>query len=152
MEQEQFLLESLEKETTVQRRKLLPVWIKIFIWIFMIFGGFALLAFLTAVVTSMEFQSAFYGLETRQPLSATGLIILFLFVFKAIVAYGLWTEKDWAVDSAIVDAILGIAICTTVMVMPFTGSGSPFTFRLELALLTPYLIKLLNIRKQWKSI
>lgn len=118
----------------------------------MIVGGFASLAFLAALISPMEFQSALYGLETHEPFSATGFFILFLFVFKGVVAYGLWTEKEWAVDSAIVDAILGIAVCSTTMIIPFTGSGSPFTFRLELVLLIPYLIKLLNIRKDWKQL
>jgi len=150
MEQEQLVLESLEKEILIQRRKLLPIWIRIFIWIFIVFGALGLLGFISALF-SARFEASFYGLQTNDPSSAVGLFICFLFVFKGIVAAGLWTEKDWAVDLGIADAILGIAVCLTVMILPFTGSDFAFSLRLELLLLIPYLIKLLNIRNRWKE-
>lgn len=151
MEQEPLLLESLERETYVERRKLLPIWIKIFVWIFIVFGALGVLGFIAALF-SASFQASFYGLETNDPKSITGLFICFLFVFKGIVSIGLWTEKDWALELGIVDAILGIVVCSITMVLPFTGSDTSFSFRLELVLLIPYLIKLLNIRSKWKEV
>jgi hypothetical protein len=150
MEQEQLLLDSLERDILVRRRKLLPIWIKIFIWIFIVFGALGLLGF-TAALFSANFDASFYGLQTNDPSSRTGLFICFLFVFKGIVSLGLWTEKNWAVDLGIIDAILGITVCSATMILPFTGSDMSFSFRLELLLLIPYLIKLLKIRREWKD-
>jgi hypothetical protein len=150
MEQEQVLLESLERDTIISRRKLLPLWIKIFIWIFIVFGALGLLGCIAALF-SATFEASFYGLQTNDPASPIGLFICFLFVFKGIVAAGLWTEKKWAVDIGIIDAILGIVVCSITMILPLTGSDRSFSFRLELLLLIPYLIKLLNIKSIWKA-
>jgi hypothetical protein len=150
MEEEQLVLESLVKENIIQRRKLLPIWIKIFIWIFIVFGALGVLGFIAGLF-SVRFEASLYGLETDNPLSAVGLFICFLFVFKGIVSVDLWTEKDWAVDMGIADAILGIAVCVMVMIMSFANSDSHFAFRLELVLLIPFLIKLWNIRTTWKK-
>ena len=142
------ILEPLEKEISLERRKLLPLWIKIFIWVFMIFGGFAVLAFIGGLF-SLNFESSLYGLETNAPLSSTGLLIFFLFLLKGIVAFALWTEKDLAVYLGIADAIIGIAVCTAIMIYPSLSSGQRFSFRLELILLIPFLIKLLSIKNAW---
>ncbi|MGZ3847316.1 MAG: hypothetical protein ACXVBH_14740 [Flavisolibacter sp.] len=146
--EEQSILTSLAEETVVERRKLLPVWIKVFVWIFMIIGPFALLAFIVGLF-SVRFDSAIYGLESQDPLSATSLFIFMVFILKGIVAYGLWTEKDWAVNLGIVDAIIGIGACIIVMAVPSITSTSGSTFRAELILLIPYLITLLKLRPKW---
>jgi hypothetical protein len=70
-----------------ERRKLLPIWIKIFTWIFMLFGAIVPIALVWGFIGN-SFQLSIYGLETQYPLSVTGLAILSLFTFKAIVAYG----------------------------------------------------------------
>jgi len=151
-QQEQLLLEPVLNENKVKRRSLLPLWIKIFIWIFMITGAIAPLCLL-AGLSGASVQLALYGLESSEPLSTAGLIISVLFLFKGIVAYGLWAEKDWAVSLGIIDAIVGIIICTYVMGAPAFENNSPsttFSFRLELAFLIPYLIKLLKIKPRWQ--
>lgn len=150
MEQEELLLESLEKETLIKRKKLLPLWIKIFIWIFIVFGVLGVLGFIAAIF-SAKFEAALYGIETNDPSSAAGMLVCFLFVFKGVVAWGLWTEKRWAVDAAVADAILGIVVCATASFLPFNHQEPRFSFRLELVLLIPYLIKMLNIRSRWKQ-
>ena len=138
-QQEQLLLETVLNENSVRRRDLLPLWIKVFVWIFMIVGVIAPLSLL-AGLSGASVQLALYGLETNEPLSTAGLIISLLFLFKGIISYGLWTEKDWAVNLGIIDAIVGIVICFYVMVAPAFGdspSDSSFSFRLELVMLIP---------------
>ena len=146
--EEQSILTSLAEETFVERKKLLPVWIKVFAWIFMIAGPFVLLAFIVSLF-SVRFDSAIYGLESHEPLSAIGLFIFMIFILKAIVAYGLWTEKDWAVNLGIVDAIIGIVACSAVMAVPSITSTQGFRFRAELFVLIPYLVTLLKLRPKW---
>lgn len=134
-----------------RRRELLPWWIKVFTWIFLIFGAIVPLTIIFAIV-GYTFQISLYGLETNEPLSLTGLLLIILFLFKGIVAYGLWTEKDWVINLGIIDAIAGIAICVFMMLLyPFfdVSPGFTFSFRLELLLLIPYLIKLKKINNDW---
>jgi uncharacterized membrane protein (DUF2068 family) len=104
-------------------------------------------------IAGLSASLALYGLETTGPMSVTGIVITALFALKGIVAYGLWTEKHWAVDLGIIDAILGIVICSFVMfVYPFVDSthGFAISFRLELAVLIPYLLKLKKLQSPWK--
>lgn len=150
-QQEQLLLESLLEENQVKRRSLLPMWMKVFIWIFIITGAIAPICLLAGLFGARA-QLALYGLETTDLLSTTGLVISLLFLYKGIVAYGLWTEKDWAINLGIADAVMGIAICVYVTaIAPFVNNqaGLVFNFRLELVALIPYLIKLQKIKSQW---
>jgi hypothetical protein len=146
--EEQSILDPFIEENIIERRKLLPVWMKVFIWLFMISGAFVLLAFIISLF-SVHYTSSIYGLESDEPLSPVGLFIFFVFLLKSIVAYGLWTEKDWAVNLGIADAGIGIAACSAVMLVPSLKPSPVFTFRLELLLLIPYLVKLLKIREKW---
>ncbi len=147
------LLDGALSPTTERRRKLLATWIKVFIWLFMIFGAIAPIGLVLGVF-GMTFDLSIYGLQTMYPLSILGLLIIALFAIKGAVSFGLWTEKDWAVKLAIFDAIIGIVICSFVMiVLPFFSENNGFSLnlRLELFFLIPYLITIKNIKKDWES-
>lgn len=117
----------------------------------MIFGVIAPVGLILGVL-GIDFNLALYGLETMEPLSGIGLSVILLFALKGAVSYGLWTEKDWGVNLAIIDAALGIAICVIVMIIvPFLYTGSNINIRLELIALIPYLIKMNKIKSEWKS-
>ncbi len=134
-----------------RRRALLPTWIKIFVWIFMLFGLVVPIAFLFGLL-GYEFTLSLYGLETMQALSIKGIIILALFAIKGVVSFGLWMEKDWGVQLALVDAIIGIIVCGFVMcVLPFLieSDHRMINIRLELVVLIPYLIKMIKIKDEW---
>lgn len=143
------ILDSELSPAKERRRKLLPVWIKIFLWIFMIFGIIAPIGLILGII-GIDFNLALYGLETTNALSITGLLIILFFAIKGIVSFGLWTEKDWAINLAIVDAIIGIVACSIVMlVLPFISDNIGFNVRLELIALIPYLIKMRKIKGDW---
>ncbi|HTJ49265.1 MAG TPA: hypothetical protein VL443_07390 [Cyclobacteriaceae bacterium] len=152
------------KLNNVRRRDLLPMWIKVFLWIFLVMGGFAVLGWFSGFA-GVKFNTSLYGISSSEPLSEFGVALMLLFLLKAIVAFGLWTEKDWAITAGTVDAVLGIGICIFVMVLtpiffptnPVSHSGgvtklqfANFNLRLELIALIPYLMKLRKINAQWK--
>jgi hypothetical protein len=149
---EEEILNNETSQITERRRTLLPIWVKIFLWIFMIFGAVAPIGLILGIF-GMSFDLSLYGLETTNPLSLVGLIIIALFAIKGAVSFGLWTEKDWAIKLAIIDSILGIAICVLVMiVLPFLyNNGFKLTLRLELVALIPYLLKMQTIKSDWES-
>ncbi len=141
-------------QPTFRRRKLLPLWIKIFIWIFMVLGVLTPISFIFSLLGNGIYQSSIYGIYIFEPLSIIGLGMISIFLLKGIAAFGLWTEKDWAIILGILDAIIGITICTFVMlVYPFffQGQGFKINLRIELLFLIPFLIKLINIKPAWQN-
>ena len=102
-----------------RRRKMLPWWIKIFCWIFMLFG---LLSFVCLILgfTNIKPALAFYGFETNEPFSLNGLIVISVGILKGITAFALWFEKGFAIKIGKIDAIIGIILCVNSMsVLPF---------------------------------
>ncbi|MBL3546738.1 MULTISPECIES: hypothetical protein [Chryseobacterium] len=140
------------KNTFISRRSLLPVWIKIFLWFFLI-GGVVAAIILLAGFFMNHATLSLYGINANHPYSMTGLLICLLLIYKGIVAYGLWFEQKWAPQAAIIDAIAGIAICSIMMfIIPFTIPNISFTLRLELIPLYFYLVKMQQIRKTWENL
>jgi len=154
MENQTDLLQEEVDSKYKRRRQLLPWWIKVFVWIFLVFGAILPVGIVAAVL-GYNFQIALYGLETNEPLSLIGILLIILFLLKSIVAFGLWTEKKWAVNLGIIDAISGIVICIFIMLIyPFIDNTPGFSVnvRLELILIIPYLIKLNKINTDWQSL
>lgn len=138
------------KNNTLQRRTLLPVWIKIFIWIFLLIGLIAVLILAFGFFLNNNAELSVYGLKTTSLYSPTGLIITSILIFKGIVSYGLWFEQKWGPKAAIIDAVLGIFICGIMMfIFPFVTNSHHFAFRFELLFLVPYLTKMQKIQKTW---
>jgi hypothetical protein len=148
--QTDFLTDELVQHNAIPRKKLLPLWIKIFAWIFLVLTAFVPIVFVLRL-TGYNAQLALYGLETNEPFSSLGIIIATVFVIKGVAAFGLLKEKDWAIKIGIVDATIGIAICTLVMLYPIINSDAKFSLRLELVALIPYLLKLMKIKNQWET-
>tara|TARA_X000000368_G_C22607672_1_gene526560 strand:- start:36 stop:482 length:447 start_codon:yes stop_codon:yes gene_type:complete len=132
-----------------RRRDLLPVWIKVFIWIFLIFGAIVPVAIILGII-GINFNISLYGLETMKPISLIGMFIIFLFGLKGVIAFGLWTEKNWSVNLAIIDAIIGIIVCVFIISISFIENRTNISLRLELIPLILYLIKMRKIKVEWE--
>jgi len=119
----------------------------------MVVGVFTIPVFIFGI-TGFNFVMSLYGYETNEALSPVGVLLTLLFLYKGIVSYALWFEKDWAVVAGLIDAIIGIIICVMSMIGISIGSmaRTPFTFRLEIILLIPYLIKLNNMKGKWHEL
>ena len=132
------------------KRKLLPWWMKVFIWIFLILSAIVPIAIAFGLL-GYKFTISIYGLETNKPLSLMSGLLMLIFILKGVVSYGLWTGKKWAVIFGILDAFIGILICLYIMLIGFIGpkNGSVFSFRFELLLLILFLIKLFKIKPIW---
>jgi hypothetical protein len=145
--------ELLDKTTNLKRRRdLLPWWIKVFCWIFMV-AGIAAAVGLVIGGMGYPFQVSVYGLQTFDPLSPIGLFLIGIFLYKALTGLMLWMEKDSAIVLGQIDAISAIAICAFAMIYPLLDArpGAMISIRLELALIIPYLVKLNRIKKDWKT-
>lgn len=149
-EKNQDLLTDLEINST-RRRSLLPLWVKIFCWFFMLFGLMATICLILGFL-GVKPNLAFYGFETNEVFSINGLIVIAVGILKGITAFSLWFEKNYAIKLAKIDAYLGIILCViSMLVLPFLAEGTNFNFRLELALLIPFLIKMNKIQADWEK-
>lgn len=152
MEERSTPFAEFDNNVLTRRRDLLPTWIKIFLWIFLI-GGAVAAGLLIAGALITQTSLSLYGMNANHPYSMTGLLICSLFLFKGIVAYGLWFEQKWAPQAAIADAIIGIAVCLIMMaIIPFMYPSISFTLRLELIPLYFYLKKMQSIKTTWESL
>lgn len=142
------LSDSFLIEGNISRKLLIPLWIKIFAWIFIVFGLITPIALIGGIIMH-NFALSLYGLEANTPYSLIGAFVMALFIFKGIVAFGILKREDWAINFGIIDAVLGIIICIVVMIYPANANNS-FLFRLELIALIPYLIVLLKIKNEWR--
>ena len=140
-----------EFEIVKKRRELLPWWIKFFCWVFMLFGFLASVCLILGF-TDIKPSLSFYGFETNEPFSITGLLVISIGLLKGFTAFSLWFEKDNAIKIGKIDAIIGMVFCgVSMLVLPFLIEDSKFIIRLELALLIPFFIKLNKIQKEWEA-
>ena len=148
--QTDILTNDLIQENAIPRKKMLPLWIKIFMWLFLITGAFVPIVLISGLM-GYNAQLALYGLETNEAFSYIGIILTTIYIIKGITAFSLLKEKDWAIKIGIIDATIGIIICILIMLYPFINPQFKFSLRLELVALIPYLIKLLKIKTQWEA-
>src|SRR5450432_3019965 len=105
-QQEDILTDVVQELSVVKRKNLLPWWIKVFMWIFLVFGVFAPIGFVLGIM-GYHYQLSLYGLDTSDPMSTTGICILLLFLLKGLTSYGLLREEDWAIKLGLLDAVIG---------------------------------------------
>ena len=145
--QNDIITDHLLNESIRPRHKLLPTWIKVFSWIFLIYGIAMPIVIIWGLITH-NFAASIYGLDSFSLYSISGITIIAIFILKAIVAFSLLKYKDWGVKLGVIDALFGILFCAAIMLYElFQGS---LNFRLELIALIPYFIQLKSIKKEWE--
>lgn len=134
------------------RRKLLPWWIKVFCWIFMILRVFAVGTLITNLFVE-NVNLSIYGFYTNNAYSGIGIFIIAIMLLKGYAAFSLWFERPNAIMIAKIDAVVGAAICIASMFfLPFTTANGHFSLRLEIILLIPYYLKVNNIEYEWDNL
>ena len=133
-----------------RRRNILPWWVIGFIWIFMVFAALIPVAIVFGAMR-LNFQISLLGLTSPDPFSGIGIFVMLLFAYKGVVAFGLWTEKTWAVDLAKIDAVLSTVVCVGTMAYSLFGPAHSFSLRLELIATIPYYIKMNQMEYDWKN-
>lgn len=150
---DQILDKDLDGDVPPRRRKLLPWWIKIFCWFFMLTGAIAPFGILFAIM-HWPFHLSMYGLSSTNPFSLPGAIVLFVFILKGVTSFSLWMEKDWAIKLSLADAVVGLILSVAMTFVPSfleTSSTIKFNFRFEIVLLILFLMKMLRIQKKWEE-
>jgi hypothetical protein len=135
-------------ESTVTRKKLIPIWIKVFGWIFMVMGTVIPLLAIGAAVMGQPVSYEIFGLQYRgSPFHPRALIISAIFLSLAVSAYGLLFGKPWGLNACLVTGYGGVAVCLGTTV--YSISQGSFNLRLEPLVHVPYLMKLHKIKPLW---
>jgi len=154
------IFDDISGSSPVRRKYLIPKWIRFFAWIFAVICPLSTLAYLlNFILRDDHFTSSIYGLSSANIVSLASVLGLAAFMIKGIAAIGLLTEKDWAVKTAIADSVLGIILCIFSMIVnpwvTHTVQGgydkANLNLRPELLLLIPYLIIMINIKRDWQE-
>ncbi|WP_435247343.1 hypothetical protein ACMAZD_11635 [Vibrio sp. nBUS_14] len=133
------------------RLKLLPMWIKVIGWIFIVLGVVSSLAIITKVIgIEAEFSLEIFGLiYDGSQSNALFSLVTGLYLFFSISAYGLVRGKNWGLSACIVNGYIGIVVCLFVTISSF--SSEYINLRLEPIIQVIYLWKLHKIKDQWST-
>jgi len=136
------------------RRALLPWWIIFFCWFFIILCPFD---FIFMVLQHSGRDLSMYGVEAKTGFTFKEVFSLVNSLLTLVVAYGLLREKDWAVNIAIINALISVADGLFSINDPAAGvqddidmAISWFTLAFGLIMLGIYLLKLFRIRQDWR--
>ena len=133
--------------TVTSRKQLVPIWIKIFGWFFMVAAVLIAPYMIWSFIAGADVAIELFGVSYAGPAAHPYAFIAFaLFAFLGITAYGLLFGKDWGVTGCLVNGYLGVAICILTIVL----SGGT-NIRAEPIVHFFYLRRLHKIRKPWSD-
>ena len=137
-----------------RRRDLLPRWILLLTFLFLIFGAI-LPIWIISGIFKPKFHITLLGISTHNPLAPVCLITTFYYFYKALVAYALWTEKYRAIKLARVDAIFSILLCCfsvwQIFAVPQGNASQLLNSLISLLISVLYLVKMNKIQLAWET-
>ncbi|MBL4831118.1 MAG: hypothetical protein JKY55_14685 [Aliivibrio sp.] len=133
------------------RQSLVPLWIKVFGWLFVGLAPVAIISFLIANFTmSGQTNIDFLGFKLTSLELTPNLIAIIVFgSYFAFCTYGLLKGKSWAVNTGLVNGYLGLGLCLYYIISH--SSSDSLTLRFEPFLQIPFLIVMHSIRKRWSD-
>lgn len=135
------------------RRKLLPWWIIVFSWIFLIICPIDIVS---RILQYTSVDLSMFDIVPKTELAFKDVLSVANSICTLVAIYGLFREKDWAINIAILNALvsLGDILYTTndatagaVSETEIVVAWSIYAF--GLIMLGIYLFKLFRIRKDW---
>lgn len=133
------------------RKQLIPLWIKIFGWLFILFGiGVPITAVYSATM-AVPMHYTLFGLSAYGSISSPmAIFLMLLFIALAVSAYGLLFGRAWGLMLCLALGYISLAICiATTIIALATQPG--INIRLEIVVLIPYLIRLHKIKHKWQA-
>ena len=135
------------------RRALLPWWIIVFSWIFIIICPIDIV---TRVLQYTGMDLSMFDMVTKTEIAFKDVLSVANSIFTLVAIYGLFREKDWAINIAILNALVSVAdtLYTTNDATAGAGSETEIAvawsiYAFGLIMLGIYLFKLFRIRKDW---
>lgn len=133
----------------ITRRELVPIWIKIFGWIFMLMGVAVPILPIVFPLLGRPATYEILGLShVGSPFHPMALLISAIILSLSVSAYGLLFGKPWGLKACLATGYGGLIICLATMAYSLVALSS-LSLRLELIAQIPYLMKLHKLRPLW---
>lgn len=145
MEQPTIFGDNFETEFRIRRRSLLPVFLKIYIWI----GFVVAVIFLGAILFTLSFSHLFWGGSTPSYWMMAGMAGMAL-VFSGVIfsmTATLWFEVKWAIRY---NWIMG-GIWLVMLILGFFTGATKMSQINGFILTIPYWIMIYRIQQRWEQ-
>jgi hypothetical protein len=134
----------MKSEKQIERSTLIPKWIKVFGWIFIVLGCAVPVVYLMALIIDIPASFMMFGFSYEgTPFALMPAFISALIVCNGLSAFGLIFCKDWGLNVCLLYGYFGLCMVILSMVL------SPGSIALEPLLQIPYLYKLHKLRSKW---
>ena len=129
------------------RRNVLPTWIKVFSWMFLLIGGAVPMVVVVGLIRRTTISVALFGFQySGSALDLEGLLLAGMLAGCGVTAYGLLWGRSWGQFAAIATGWAGLALCiASVFVRP--GLNIP----LEPFLLIPFVVAMHRRKAAWNE-
>jgi hypothetical protein len=115
-------------------------------------GVLSFLMFLNNAIGDTLYTVTIFGIDAYRPFTIKGILVMSLYLGKAIVGFGLWTEKHWGTRAAQWDGLISGLLCIVIMILPFISDDFiGMNLRLELLLILPYFNWAKRNRRYWEA-
>ena len=117
----------------VERKSIIPKWIKVFGWIFIVLGCAVPVVYLVTSILDIPASFMMFGFSYEGPsLAIMPAFISGLIIGNGICAYGLLFAKNWGLNACLIYGYFGLAMVILSMVL------NPGTIALEPLVQIPY--------------
>ena len=131
----------------LSRRSLVPVWIKIFGWVFIAMAVLSIPLMLWGAIAGENVRFELFGFTYEGPaLHPYAFAMVTLYLFMGMTAYGLIFRRDWGVTGCLANGYIGVALCIISMIL----SGGT-NIRVEPIIQLFYIRRLHKIRREWET-
>lgn len=134
-------------EIGLARRRLLPLWIKVFSWIFLLIGAAVPVVVVLGLLRSTAVSFALFGFSySGSVFDPYGLLLACMLAGSGVTAYGLLWGRSWGQFAAVMTGWAGLVLCiASVFVSP------RLRVPLEPLLLVPFLVTMHRLKSPWKE-
>lgn len=141
--------QDMNNDKSLARKTLIPLWIKIFGWLFIVMGVLVPFLYIGSLIFGFSASYTMFGLEYEGNAKALmPLVISTVILINGLCAYGLLFGKDWGLTACIVFGCIGLLLTLGTMLFEMIFNGS-MMIRLEPIIQIPYLVKLHKIKAHW---
>lgn len=131
------------------RKALIPLWIKIFGWLFIVMGVLVPFLYIGSLIFGFSASYTMFGLEYEGYAKALmPLVISTVILINGLCAYGLLFGRDWGLTACIVFGYIGLLLTIGTMLSEIIFTGN-MMIRLEPIIQIPYLVKLHRLKLHW---
>ena len=136
-------------DTPLKRQQLLPLWIKIFGWLFILLGALVPVLLVASMFVTIKASFNIFGVQIEDDAQAgVAMVVALMFIANAVCAYGLLFGKDWGLSACLIAGYVGVAMAIATIIGQAFSEGT-VRLRLELIIQIFFLIKLHKIKPFW---